>query len=214
MENARYTMAELFSKLNTNTFLDTIKLGTLGHVGDSIVTPKGSDNGFVKERDRMFSQYETHSLNTVITTLRKGDAIFLTDDNKYYIYNGISTTNYSLTSVTLASDWTLYGSTAPYTYTVSFLMPGTADPINGTQCINVVEDDSGAQSSVNIKQNGTSVTFTFDFATAAANSQNGTNSIFTEASLWANDRIFAMKTFKAKIKDSTVLLRIVWTITF
>jgi hypothetical protein len=223
MESARTTMSELFANLNSSTFINNFRIGTLGHIGDSIITPKGKDEGFIKERDRMFSEAPTAPVaaNTFIANVRKNDIFFIATTNPaqagYYRYLGATVTNYQVTDTVVANTaiWEFLGAAAPYTYSITFNMPRTNIDVNGTQALNLVEDDTASGSTVKVLQSGTSVTFTIDVATAAANLQKGgPSSIFTEAALYANNRIFAMKTFKAKVKDSTVLLRIVWTITF
>lgn len=223
METARVTMSELFANLNSSTFINNFRLGSLGHVGDSIVTPKGKEDGFVKERDRMFSEAPTAPLavNTILPNLRKNDIFYISTTNPalqgYYRYLNGATTNYQVTDAAVANTaiWAFLGTTKPYTYGITFNLPRANVDVNGTQALNLVEDDTGSGSTVKVLQSGTSVTFTIDIATAAGNLQSGgPSSIFTEAALYANNRIFAMKTFKAKVKDSTVLLRIVWTITF
>jgi hypothetical protein len=214
MENARYTMSELFANLTSSTFINKFKLGTLGHVGDSIITPKTKDQGFVKERTRMFAESATYATDATIPTLRKNDIIFNSTNNNYYLYLLNDSTNYVFTTANFTSPTTFQnlGTVEPYIFNVNFELPGTTGA-GGVDAINVSDDDN-AGCTVNVLQTGTSVTFKFDISTAAANSQYDVYSVFTEASLWANDRIFAMKTFKAKTKDNTVLLRIIWTITF
>jgi hypothetical protein len=214
MENARYTMSELFSNLSSSTFINKFKLGTSGHDGNSIITPKTKDQGFVKERNRMFSEFESYATNSIITIIRKNDIIFNSSNSKFYQYLINDSLNYNFTDANFTSP-TIFrdlGTVQPYIFNVNFELPGSSD-INGVSALNISDDDHGG-CSVNVLQSGTSVTFRFDVSTAAANKQYDTYSVFTEASLWANDRIFAMKTFKAKTKDSTVLLRIIWTITF
>ena len=223
METARTTMSELFANLSSSTFINNFRLGSLGHIGDSIVTPKGKEEGFIKERDRMFSEPATSpvAVNTILANVRKNDLFYVVTTNPanvgYYRYLGNTVTNYQITDALVANTaiWESIGTEAPYTYNVTFNLPRTNIDVNGTTALGLVEDDTGSGSTVKVLQSGTSVTFTIDIATAAGNLQNGgPSSIFTEAALYANNRIFAMKTFKAKVKDSTVLLRIVWTITF
>jgi len=219
MEDARETMSELFSNLNTNTFINKITLGTLGHVGDSIVTAKGKEDGFVKERDRLFSEAPASILNSsdIVALIRKNDIFNINVTTAgYYKYIGDDITSYLIndTNVGDTTLWEYLGATAPYNYTINFDLPGTNASPTGTLAASITEDDVGAGSTVTVLQTGTSVKFTFDFAPNAGNLQNGTTSIFTEAALYSNNRIFSMKTFKAKIKDSAILLRIVWTITF
>ena len=217
MENARYTMSELFSNLETNTFINKFKLGTLGHVDNSIILPKGKDQGFVKERNRMFSDIESYATNTAIPILRKNDLVYNITNGNYYVYLLNDTTNYifSATNFDNTSTFQNLGTEEPYKFNVDFQLPGTpaTSSPTGVNCT-IVSDDDDSGCTVNVLQSGSSVTFKFDISTAAANHQNTTFSVFTEASLWANDRIFAMKTFRAKTKDNTVLLRITWTITF
>ncbi len=222
MESARTSMSEMFANLSSSTFINKIVLGTLGHVGDSILIPKGKDEGFVKERTRLFSETLTGTVNVgqTLTIVRKNDVIYVNatanEAKGYYRFKSTDVQNYVVNDIVIADTavWEFLGTTKPYTYNVTFTLPGTNDAPGGTDVTNLVETDANAGSAVKVLQSGTSVTFTFDIATGAANKQNETTSVFTEAALYANDRIFAMKTFKAKVKDSTVLLRIVWTITF
>lgn len=218
MADARITMSELFSNLNTSTFINKITIGTMGHVGDSILIPKGKDDGFVKERARLFSTATSTANNVVLDIVRKND-IFLVDPYgiaTYYRYIGSDVESYSINDTVLSDTelWENLGTTEPYTYSINFTISGDNSNPDGNIADAISESDPGSGSEVKVLQKDTSVTFTADFATAAANEQNENTSVFTEAALYANDRIFAMKTFKAKVKDSTVLLRIIWTITF
>lgn len=222
METARISMSEIFANLNSNTFINVFKIGTMGHIGDSILIPKSIDDGFTKERDRLFSEvYETDiEIGDTISILRKNDVFFINATNPeligYYRYLNNNTTNYLINDgiIAITSEWEFLGEDPPYFYTINFQLPMTNSDESGTLANNIIEDDATSGSSIRVLQNGSSVTFTIDIATAAANKQTETTSVFTEAALYANSRIFAMKTFKAKVKDSTVLLRIVWTITF
>ena len=223
MESARTTMSELFANLTSSTFINNFRIGTLGHIGDSIISPKGKDDGFVKERDRMFSEPASIpvAINTFVANIRKNDIFFIVPTNPtlqgYYRWIGSNVSNHQVTDAEIAdiTKWTYLGTDLPYVYNIEFTLPGSNIDAGGTVALNLVETDAGSGSTVKVLQSGTSVTFTIDIATAAANLQDGgPSSIFTEAALYANNRIFAMKTFKAKVKDSTVLLRIVWTITF
>lgn len=222
MESARTTMSEIFAKLTDSTGINKITLGTLGHVGNSILLPKGKDEGFVKERTRLFSETPLNNvlIGQTLTIIHKNDVMYIdassNDAKGYYRYIGANVTNYVINDVVITDTalWEFLGTTKPYTYTVGFTLPGTNATAGGTVAANIAEDDANSGSTVKVLQTDSSVIFTVDFATAAANGQNETTSVFTEAALYANNRIFAMKTFKAKVKDSTVLLRIVWTITF
>lgn len=221
MESARTTMSEIFANLNSNTFINKFIIGTLGHVNDSILIPKGADDGFVKERDRLFSEAypTTIQIGTTLETIRQNDIFYINataEENRgYYRFLNSPVTNYTISDVNilLTETWEFLGTTQPYNYSINFTLPQTNIEPTGDLVSDLTEDDSGSGSVVKVHQSDTSVIFTIDVATAAANGETNT-SVFTEAALYANDRIFSMKTFKAKVKDSTVLLRIIWTITF
>ena len=118
----------------------------------------------------------------------------------------------------LSEDFETYIVEAPYTYTIEFSLPdikGQSD--QDAKVLVTSEDDitTGTTACEVLRtQEGTSVTYQFDIAASVANGSDSNGEYFTEAAMYANDRIFAMKTFKAKDKDETVLLRIIWTITF
>jgi len=226
MDNASVTMSELFANLNSSTFINGIRFGTMGHVGTNILQAKLPANGLIKARDRLFCESgstpnQPTNVGTVLSVLNTNDIFYvnttLLADAGYYRYMGATTTNYPVTdtSVLTTTIWEPLGTTAPYIYHISFTVPGTTlDQVSGDYATNVVEDTTGAGSSVRVLQAGTSVSFIVDIATAGANSQFTNYSVFTEAALYANGRIFALKTFKSKIKDSTISFRVTWKITF
>lgn len=220
MDSARTTVAELFTLLSTNTSVGKIVLGTKGYNGD-IRVPKTSIEGFVPNRDRLFSEPEAFA-NGQVKDLNTGDVFLYSGstaaggvNGRYYEYIGSPQTDVPLTSInfTNATYWDDLGTDAPYNYEISFDLPTTAIG----QCANIVETDTGAGSIVSINQTGSDVTFTTELGITAGNGQNDPvvgSTTFTEAALYANGRIFSMKTFGAKIKDATVSLRITWTISF
>lgn len=220
MDSARTTIAELFSLISSNTSIAKIVLGTRGHEGD-IRIPKSSIEGFVSSRDRLFSEYTSFS-NGQINDLNTGDVFLYAGTSalggvsgRYYEYIGNPQEDVSLTSInfTNTSFWVDLGTNQPYNYEISFDLPQTAIG----QCTNIVETNPGAGSIVSIEQTGNDVVFTTELGVTAANDQNDPvvgSTTFTEAALYANGRIFSMKTFGAKIKDATVSLRITWTISF
>lgn len=96
-----------------------------------------------------------------------------------------------------------------YNYTISFTPPGTTSGM----CTILNEPDSG--STVHINMVNSEVEYTITIPEQSANSGNQNNiSVFTEAALFAGGNIFSMKCFPAKIKESTVSLRIIWKIIF
>lgn len=217
MESARLTMAEIFTLASTNAGINKIVLGSKGYNGD-VRIPKTSTEGFVDTRDRLFSETIDVADGETNTYLR-GDIIKYTGNanatgtqNNYYERTG-GTTTVATSSINFATGWTDLGTEAPYTYTVTFDLPGTSSG----NALNIVEDDGIVGSTVSIDQNDNDVQFVFSISTLAANGADDPqpgSTTFTEAALYANDRVFSMKTFGSKIKDTTVLLKITWTISF
>lgn len=220
MGSARETMSKILSQINSGITINKIVLGTEGHIGSSITIPKTSTEGFVQERTRLFSEELEIDDNESIGLLLNDVVKYIGSDNSYgttnnfYKYIGPSVTiNTSTTNFGDTAIWEDLGTEEPYTYGIEFTLPGT----NNADATNIIEDDISSGSSVHVLQEDTSVSFTFNIVPAAANGGGGAGegtSVFTEAALYSDDNIFAMKTFKAKIKDSAVLLKIVWQITF
>jgi len=94
-----------------------------------------------------------------------------------------------------------------FIYPITFTSPGTTSD----DCVDVVDPDDG-DTTVSFLQSSHEITYTVDLANNSGN--NGDSVIYTEAALYAGPDIFSMKTFKAKIKDSSVLIRIIWKISF
>jgi len=220
MNGASIGMAGIFSAVRSG--LTRFSLGTLGHNSSSILVPKVAADGFVKTRDRMFSEAISYNANAVITP-NTGDVILYTGNNTYYEFVGAVTNppaippnqTVTLTNLNNTALWKNLSTTVPYTYDVNFVVPGTNNAgVPGDLATNIVETDLNAGSTVHVLTSANSVIFTFDIVTRAANNQNANMSIFTEASLYSGAEIFSLKTFPAKIKDNTVALQITWTITF
>jgi hypothetical protein len=236
MDSARASMAKIFSNLTYSPlpFINRIVVGTRGHQYDTspynietnITTEKTSVQGYVKERDRLFSEFVTVTSGvTVLAVLNKGDVIFNdTVDGSaaigYYEYTGTSTTAYSVTESELTgSDWFfIHASVTPYAVFANFTMPGTTSSGGDFSTITDENDSNSSGSTgmtVKVEQNSSSVTFYIVLPSDVGNDQFTSSSIFTEAALYAGDtEIFSLKTFKAKVKDSSVEFRITWTIEF
>jgi hypothetical protein len=229
MVDASITMSELFANLATSTFINRFALGTMGHVEALLLSPKTSVEGFNNTRDRMFCESGSSvgspvNINDVLPILRINDVYYIiaTDpgDTGYYRYLKPDAQTYTVTDAKIldVAEWEFFHATvAPYVYNVNFDLPGTnVDQVDGDDALNIVEDDTGSGSTVKVLKTtaGTSVTFNFEIVPAAGNLQDLTSSVFTEAALYSNGRIFSMKTFKAKVKDATVSLRVTWTVTF
>lgn len=218
---ARISMAEIFANLDGIKFAHRFMLGTQGHKGDNVYLPKDTTDGFVKERDRMFSQpsLEIWSSGDMMDTLLKNDIISIIPPNsaevEYWRYNGEKQNSYILNYDTIKKQWTQV-TELPYTVTVDFTLPRDN---------NVPEDQpntpEGSPYSVQVLQSDTSVSFIVVIPMEQANEQYINDpkygiptSIFTEASLWVNDRIFSLKTFQGLVKDDSIKIRATWTIIF
>ncbi len=208
--SARLSIAELFAGLTVPS-ANKLVIGTSGD-GINVSTPKSISEGLVQERTRLFSESidigdgETHDilLNDLIrytgSTSSNGTL------NSYYRYTGTPLTGATTASLDFAVDWTDVGVTAEYNYPITFDLPGTASG----NMTNISENDFGSTAS--ISQVDRDVTFTFNVGIRAGN-DSGTAQI-TEAGLYANSRLFSIKTFSTKPKDATVILRIIWKISF
>ena len=95
---------------------------------------------------------------------------------------------------------------AEYFYPIEFTIPGTSSG----SCTDIIEPSIG--STVSVFQTDSDVTYTVSIAANAAN--DGTSTVYTEAALYAGTNIFSMKTFRAKIKDDSTIIRIIWKISF
>lgn len=218
--NARISMAEIFANLDGIKFAHRFMLGTQGHKENNVYLPKDSLDGFVKERDRMFSQpsFETWSNGDMMETLLKNDIVSImspTNVIEYWRYNGENQTNYILDYNTISQQWTKFD-TLPYTVSIDFTLPRDN---------NVPEDqtntEEGSPYAVQVIQKDTSVSFIVTVPMEQGNDQYINNpeygiptSIFTEASLWVNTKIFSLKTFQGITKDDSIKLRATWTIIF
>lgn len=227
MEGARKSMAEIFADLSTSVGAHKIVLGTHGCKDSSIYLAKDSEDGFVKERTKIFSEVSdlVYSEGQIFETLMKGDIVKVSLDGKtisYFRYN-LNSEDVVLNFSQMQTDktsWTLL-TTAPYTYTINFNLPGK-DSTSKDNCNS--EKDRTSPSFVDIarvQQQDTSVIFTFYVDQSNGNKQyskgeqfDTATTLFNEAGLYVNGRLFAMKTFTSRIKNASLKLKIVWTITF
>lgn len=91
----------------------------------------------------------------------------------------------------------------------------------GAETASLVQSVTDSTDTVSVVQTDTSVTFTFTMAMDNGNLQYATDetyavptTLFNEAGLYVNNRLFSMKTFSSKAKDESCKLKIIWTITF
>ena len=160
-------MAEIFANLDGIKFAHRFMLGTQGHKENNVYLPKDSLDGFVKERDRMFSQpsFETWSSGDMMETLLKNDIVSImspTNVIEYWRYNGENQTNYILDYNTISQQWTKFD-TLPYTVSIDFTLPRDN---------NVPEDqtntEEGSPYAVQVIQKDTSVSFIVTVPSCAA----------------------------------------------
>jgi len=232
MTLARTTMSEIFTNLNTG-FVNKFVIGTNGHIGTNLLTPKTANENFVDTRTTLFSTpITTPASPTVLTNtiaqIYEGDIYYVSNATVpgYYEYVGAPATNLQVTQTALdnAALFVIFTPSnptmTPYQYAINFTIPGTNNNITtGDPALIVSESDSTGTlaptgSIVNVLHSGTSTTFNIELSNTAGNGQNLTNSAFTEAALFSGNNIFSMKTFVGKIKDNTTTLRVAWTITF
>ncbi len=227
MVPARKSMAEIFAGLDDSIGAHRIVLGTHGCKDKSIYLAKDEEDGFVKERTKIFSECDdlTYAEGQIFEKMMKGDIVKVSLDGRsidYFRYNQDSE-DVVLDFETMQSDtekWTQLTS-APYTYKIDFNLPGVNSTVKDN-CNNISDKtDPRAVDIVRVQQQDTSVVFTFYVDQSNGNKQFGKGeqfdtptTIFNEAGLYVNNRLFAMKTFSSKIKDDSIKLKIVWTITF
>ena len=206
---ARRSMAEIFFASDC-AHAHRLVLGTQGAKDVSIYKAKDETDGLSKSRTCIFSEIKgTYAEGTMIDTLLKGDVIKV-GENYYRAdadFEGVV-----VSTEVLSSDFTQIQ--APFTYSVEFAMTGV-DTAEGENICTSSRSDV-----VKAKLSDTSVIFTFYIDADHGNDQNNTDeydiptTLFNEAGLYVNGRLFAMRTFPSKIKDETVKLRVIWTITF
>lgn len=217
---ARKSMAEIFANLEGIKFAHKLVLGTQGCVDGMPFVPKDETSGLDKAREHLFSEVvgETYQIGDVVEKLLTYDLIKVhdseSDSDIIYRYNGKNADNYIISAENISVDFTKYD-TAPYTYELNFHLPRTNT---------FGEDESFADGTTDVAQvvqTDTSVTFTFIISMENGNNQHVNEpgytvptTLFNEAGLYVNDRLFSIKTFSSRVKDESIKLRIIWTITF
>lgn len=212
---ARKSMAELFFRSPNAKYAHKLVLGTQGCKDSSKYKAKDESDGVVKERTHIFSEIPAvvYEYGTLLENVMKGDVFALSNgtDVKYYC----SPQNFETIALTDENLITWTEVEPPYTYELTFNMTGVDSTMYDNLCT------SGRNDIVKAEQKDTSVVFTFYIDTDNGNGQHDKGedydvptTFFNEAGLYVNDRLFAMRTFPSKIKDGSVKLRVIWTITF
>lgn len=221
MTDARKSMAEIFANLDGIKHAHRLTLGTMGYKDDSIFIPKDEAYGFTKSRDRLFCEPSKRLYNNgdIITTLLRNDIVSIVEgeETAYYLYKGNDTANVLVSDETFASESFTRLKSKPYSYSVDFTLPG----FNVEAPTTIYNANKESLDQIGVVQKDTSVIFTFVIDMESGNEQfvdddrfSSPSSLFNEACIVVNDRIFCMKTFPSKIKDDSIKFKIIWTITF
>lgn len=229
MRSARRSMAEIFlNRKNLDKNIQFANRFVIGTEGSTIseYTPKSEQSGFNKDKLHQC----LYSEQPVVTATEGGDADLHKWDivrynNKYYRYTGEDKTLSITDTVIGTEDFTQVSK--PYYYDVNFSLEGNT--YNGTNLAIGTSKDNRCSCTVSMPEdvspdilNQTICQFVFTIPKNQANKQHSASevgfnseiSLFTEAGLYVNDRLFSMKTFPAKVKDDTTELKVTWKIIF
>lgn len=229
MKSARRSMAEIFlnrKNVDKNVkFANRFVIGTEGGTTSDYL-PKSEQVGFNKNK----LQQCLYSEQPVITVsegsnadLRKWDIVKYY--SKYYRYCGEDGA-VLISDANINSD-KFIATSKPYNYGVDFSLE--TDTTSNTNLATGTSKTNRCSCTVSLPEdvspdilNQTVCQFVFIIPKNQANSQHNANdvgfnseiSIFTEAGLYVNGRLFSMKTFPAKVKDDTTELKVTWRIIF
>lgn len=229
MRSARRSMAEIFlnrKNIDKNVqFANRFVIGTEGCTF-SEYTPKSEQTGFNKDKLHQC----LYSEQPVVTVTEGSDADLHKWDivkyyNKYYRYceeDAVVTITDSL-----INSEKFIPTVKPYYYDINFSLE--TDTFNNTNLAIGASRDNRCSCMVSLPEdvspdilNQTICQFVFTIPKNQANNQHNVNdagfnseiSLFTEAGLYVNGRLFSMKTFPAKVKDDTTELKVTWKIIF
>lgn len=94
-----------------------------------------------------------------------------------------------------------------FMYSISFTPPTT----NGS-ATNIVEDDQGSDSNVEVVRTNNSVLYSITMKEPAGN--NGGGVAYTECGMFVGNDLFAMRVFPVRNKDANSVIEVNWTFIF
>lgn len=232
MRSARRSMAEVFlNKQNENyQFANKFVLGTEGGTSTEYI-PKTEAMGFTKDKITQCLYSEDTVLEVYDGEWNLNKFVVVKYNDKYYRYLSESATvTIDTTEIHNTDDFVEVAK--PYVYTLTFDILHNSTYVVGTDSENLATNDSltnncSAKISLPVDNHDDVLDqsvcqFVFRIPKQQANNQHTPSdvgyssniSLFTEAGLYVNNRLFSMKTFPAKVKDDTTEIQITWRIIF
>ena len=232
MHSARRSMAEIFlNRANDDKqFANRFVLGTEGGTSTEYI-PKTEAMGFSKDKPSQRIYAEDGFIQVVegSRTLNKFCVIQYKD--KWYRYLG-ETESVAINDDTVRNTDIFVNVSKPYWYEITFDYSDKTKYVIGMDSNNVATGNSllnRCSVTVSLPTDGKTdileqsiCQFVFYIPKGEANGQHTPSdtgyssniSLFTEAGLYVNGRLFSMKTFPAKVKDDTTEVQITWRIIF
>lgn len=209
MVSARRSVSELFVGASTKR-VTGLKLGTAGYLGDAY-NPITEANGFARSRECLFTDsVAVRNIGDNIS-VKTGELISvngITYQSKEY---GVQ--QYRLSQSILDSKFNLfqsplYAETIPVKRYSDIVFNGDINYSTKTDCSAFIKYSADVSN--------TTVEYTFEMGSSVGNDQysNPNYTLFNEAAIYVNSRIFCMKCFPSKLKDDSTTLKIVWKIIF
>lgn len=185
VDTGRSNMAEIIGGVTaTGDIIDSFVIGTFGHMGSDILDPQAVDE---QDTDKTALGVDTFDVDMV-----------------------------SLFSEVLAAS----AFSTSENYKIEFDVTGTADETDATATgtpyiVGVAGTPDASANTVRRVVADKTVTYTITIPITNGNAVVPTTPIaYTEAGLYAGTDLFAMKTFPARVKESTTQLIITWSIIF
>lgn len=205
MVPARKSMAELFVGAKQDR-ITSLRLGYAGFLNDQY-NPITESNGFSRERECLYTDYETKLIGDQIT-IKPCEIIKVS--NILYRFKGSTEEAFTVTNANLNSKFNEFE--APLVDPVVIVAKRYTDSVfNGTT--NYAQDPTKGGIYITY-ENDTTVQYTFEVPSSEGNTQFGNYSLINEACIYINGRIFCMKCFPSKLKDDSTTLKIIWKIIF